>query len=201
VGYLQIRRTNRRLHFQKRQIESQAEDLRNINESLQKANIKIKQKNALIEEKNEDLTRLNNEKNHIIGILAHDLRNPLATAISMNEPIQSQHNELSEEQYEAGSIITRALRRMNEMINKILDIRAIETKKLNLDIQRTNMFFVIQQVCELFRDRFAKRRSSVSSIYAQKKPMPISILPIWFRYLKTSSPMPLNFHFPAVLLP
>jgi signal transduction histidine kinase len=158
VGYLQIRRTNRRLHFQKRQIESQAEDLRNINESLQKANIKIKQKNALIEEKNEDLTRLNNEKNHIIGILAHDLRNPLATAISMNEPIQSQHNELSEEQYEAGSIITRALRRMNEMINKILDIRAIETKKLNLDIQRTNMFFVIQQVCELFRDRFAKKK-------------------------------------------
>jgi signal transduction histidine kinase len=109
--------------------DSQAEDLRNINESLQKANIKIKQKNALIEEKNEDLTRLNNEKNHI-SILAHDLRNPLATAISMNEPIQSQHNELSEEQYEAGSIIRAS---SESRIQQISKSREVHDKNCNGD--------------------------------------------------------------------
>lgn len=112
-------------------------------ENLKKANASISRQNALIEQQNHALVNLNEEKNNLIGILAHDLRNPLATAMSMTELVRFKKENLSAEQQQASLIIWRGLNRMNDMISKILDVKAIESQNLNLEM-------VPMQVIELW---------------------------------------------------
>ncbi|MCK5369174.1 MAG: GAF domain-containing sensor histidine kinase, partial [Cyclobacteriaceae bacterium] len=106
--------------------------------SLKRANKSIGEQNKLIEDQYQQLVSINREKNNLINILAHDLRNPLATAMSMTELVRYEKGNLSAEQYQASEIIWRGLNRMNDMITKILDIKAVESQKINLDLEIIN---------------------------------------------------------------
>jgi len=120
-------------------------------QNLQKANKSIGEQNKLIEEQNQQLLSINEEKNNLMRILAHDLRNPLATAMSMTELVRYEKENLSAEQYHASEIIWRGLNRMNDMISKILDIKAVESQKVNLDLEILNCNELINPVEKLFR--------------------------------------------------
>jgi signal transduction histidine kinase len=111
--------------------------------SLIEANKSIKEQHELIEEQYQQLLNINEEKNNLMRILAHDLRNPLATAMSMTELVRFEKENLSAEQYQASEIIWRGLNRMNEMIRKILDIKAAETQKILLDWDQVNVNEII----------------------------------------------------------
>jgi len=104
-----------------------------------------------IEAKNTELLELNNEKNHLIGIVAHDLRNPLTSALTIGGILKSDE-QLTDEQREYTEHILNAMGRMNEMVGRILDIKAIESNSLELDLQRTNLAEVLNEVHESFKD-------------------------------------------------
>lgn len=118
--------------------------------SLRRANKSIGEQNKLIEDQNQELVNINQEKNNLINILAHDLRNPLATAMSMTELVRYEKEKLSAEQYQASEIIWRGLNRMNDMIRKILDIKAVESKKINLDLETLNTNELIRPLERIF---------------------------------------------------
>ncbi len=121
--------------------------------NLKSANKSIRKQNALIEEQYHELLSINEEKNNLINILAHDLRNPLATAMSMTELVRFERNNLSAEQYQASEIIWRGLTRMNDMISKILDIKAIESQKINLDFEVLDVRELLVPVEKLFETK------------------------------------------------
>lgn len=114
--------------------------------SLKRANKNIGQQNKLIEEQYQQLVSINEEKNNLINILAHDLRNPLATAMSMTELVLFEKENLSVDQHQASEIIWRGLTRMNDMIRKILDIKAIESQKIVLDFESLNIAEVVDSL-------------------------------------------------------
>ena len=107
----------------------------------------LEQKKELEKQKS-DLESLNEEKNHLIGIVAHDLRNPLTSALSMISYLNAEPDKMSEEQLESAKIMESSLNRMNYMVDKILDIRAIESKKLNMDLRRTDLAALIGNIIE-----------------------------------------------------
>jgi len=119
--------------------------------SLIQANKNIKEKNELIEKQNQQLLSINEEKNNLMRILAHDLRNPLSTAMSMVELVRFEKENLSAEQYQASEIIWRGLNRMNEMIRKILDVKAAESQKILLDWDQVNVNETLASLEESFR--------------------------------------------------
>ena len=119
-------------------------------QSLQKANKNIGKQNKLIEEQYKQLLSINEEKNNLMNILAHDLRNPLATAMSMTELVRYEKSNLSAEQYQASEIIWRGLNRMDDMIRKILDIKAVESHQVNLDFDIYDANDLIQPLERLF---------------------------------------------------
>jgi signal transduction histidine kinase len=114
-------------------------ELERQSKNLIKANRNIKEQNKLIEEQYQQLLIINEEKNNLMKILAHDLRNPLATAMSMTELVRYQRGNLSAEQYQASEIIWRGLNRMNDMIRKILDIKAAESQNVLLEFGQINV--------------------------------------------------------------
>lgn len=105
-AFIRIRKSNRQLLGQKRKIESQQEDIQRKNDQLINRNAK--------------LVALNEEKNYLVSILAHDLRGPL-TGIMGYSGLLSKGAVLEEKDKQKYlESINGSAHRMNKMINKIL---------------------------------------------------------------------------------
>ncbi len=142
-------------------------------QNLRAANQNIRKQNAIIEKQNDELISINKEKNHLIGILAHDLRNPLSMAMSMTELVQYQRQRLSAEQDQALEIIWKALQRMNEMIMKILDVKAIESKKLNIEVEVLDIPDIFDRLHKHFQQE--AERKNIRLIFDEPDSCPLVV--------------------------
>jgi signal transduction histidine kinase/ligand-binding sensor domain-containing protein len=122
-----------------KKIQEQSENLKKANEDISKKKLEIEKVNA-------ELLEINNEKNNLIGILAHDLRNPLTSSLSIASNLENNSSNLKDDFKDSISFLVNALNRMNNMIGKILDIRMIEQKKINLNCERIDFEKVLQEV-------------------------------------------------------
>lgn len=130
---------------------------------LQKANKDIKTQKEQIEQKNNELTELNNEKSHLIGIIAHDLRNPLTSTISITQYLKTKFQEKDfGEDLESINFMLNGLQRMNKMITKILDIGMIESKGINLQLERTNLKKLIEIVNINFNELLKQKQLTLN---------------------------------------
>ena len=98
-----------------------------------------------ITQKNEALMALNEEKNHLISIVAHDLGNPLANIKLYAQIIRRTAHNLTEKQAQHLEIITESTENMMRMINKILDVNAIEAGKINMNKEVTQLSSLLDE--------------------------------------------------------
>lgn len=75
---------------------------------------------------NQDLITLNEEKNHFLGIAAHDLKSPLQSILGLINLINIKNQNLTSEQLEYIGHIQRSCVNMQTLINNLLDINRIE---------------------------------------------------------------------------
>ncbi|RXQ97568.1 GAF domain-containing protein [Ancylomarina salipaludis] len=126
---------------------------------LQKANNNINLQKEEILNKNAELTELNNEKNHLIGIIAHDLKNPLTSTLTIAEYLKSQiKNSNHPEDVENIDFMLNALTRMNKMITRILDVKMIESKSINMQLEKTNLSRLLNIVNHNFKEKLDKKQ-------------------------------------------
>lgn len=107
-------------------------------------NKSLAEKNEQIQIQNLELNALNIEKNEMIGIVAHDLKNPLTSAMSISELFSSE--EITEDQKEYLSLITKSLNRMNGLVSKILEIKVLESTSLKTNYSKVDLKQVTDQV-------------------------------------------------------
>jgi len=138
-----------------RQIELQSED-------LIRANRNISKQKKQIELANSELIELNNEKNHLIGIVAHDLRNPLTSSLTIANNLSLHTDKHNETERKSLGFLVNALNRMNEMISKILDIRMIEQKKINVLCEKTDLGAIIMEVCNNMQESAKQKKISLN---------------------------------------
>ena len=119
-------------------------------EEIEKQHLNIKEQKKLLEEQNFDLINLNEEKNHLISVVVHGLRNPLTSSLCMVDLLKAEEQKLCNTHSEYATIIQRSLQRMNDMINQILDVNKIESKKFRLKLEKINLTKLIKQVHKNF---------------------------------------------------
>ncbi len=112
-----------------------------------KANKVLLDQQGIIARRNEQLQALNEEKNDLIKILAHDLRSPLSTIRGMSMVLGKAEN-LSEKEHQLTDYIVQSSEKMDAMIIKILDVDAIESGKHNLKIESFDVREAISSVME-----------------------------------------------------
>ncbi len=122
------------------------------NEALQKL---IEERTNALRKKNEELMSLNEEKNNLIGIVSHDLRNPLAQMMGLLSLIKTT-KQVDDEATTYLGLMKDTIMRLNNLVLKILDIDAIESKKINTKIESLN----ISEVIGVVADRFAKEAAA-----------------------------------------
>lgn len=94
---------------------------------------------------NERLVELNDEKNQFLGIASHDLKNPLNSIGLLGELLMA--GELTaEEVAEMGKRISSEARRTSQLIQKLLDVTAIESGKFNLKFGEVSLADALMQV-------------------------------------------------------
>ncbi len=115
--YYKNRQYTRLLLAQKEKIEAHEKDISQINKQLLN--------------RNKQLIAINDKKNNLVRILAHDLRSPLSQIISPAELLSSHSESLDEEDKALLFQIGEGARRINQMITKILDVDTLD-KQQNL---------------------------------------------------------------------
>jgi len=108
------------------------------------SNESLSEKNRQIEQQNLELNSLSEEKNELIGIVVHDLKNPLTSAISVADLFLQE--KITEDQGEYLSLIRKSLKRMNGLVAKILEIKVLESLSLQINYSLLNLKEVTQQV-------------------------------------------------------
>ena len=133
----------------------------------QKSEIEFQHQNILeqkteLEQRNIQLTKLNEEKNQLIGFVSHGLRNPLTSSLCVVDLFQQETENLHPDQMEYLRLIQNSLRRMNSLINQTLDIDIIELQRDNLKNERLNLADTVRQLEESFKYTLSLKKLNLS---------------------------------------
>ncbi len=137
VLFVQNRRKNRLLVRQNGQIEEQQQQLLN---------------------RNEQLLALNEEKNNLVKILAHDLRAPLSQIIMLADILGDATSALSEEDKNLLSRIGTSAGHLNQLIAKILDTDVLEGKSLKIMREQVDVAPFLHELIERYQPMAASKQ-------------------------------------------
>lgn len=112
---------------------------------------------------NAELLALNDIKNQFLGMAAHDLRNPLASILGYSEFLLDEEERLTPEQVEFIRIIDTSSRYMLELLDDLLDIARIESGKLGLNPEPTDLVGLI------------RKNIALNRVLAQKKGLALTL--------------------------
>ena len=143
------------------------EKIQEQKEKLTQANQNISRQKEEIEGSNKKLQDLNQEKSNIISIVAHDLKNPLTSALTMATILKNESNNLNEDQQHCIEIIEKSVNRMNDMISRLLDIKKIEDKITKLKLEKVNLERIIQDVNKNLLNEIHRKKIHLS-IFAEE---------------------------------
>jgi signal transduction histidine kinase/CheY-like chemotaxis protein len=102
--------------------------------------------------KNVELEKVNELKNRLLGMAAHDLRNPLGVIHSYAESLETEASAvLTPDQRELVTTIKESSEFMLRMVTDLLSVSAIEAGQLNLDRQPADLSLLIQRSVKLNR--------------------------------------------------
>ncbi|HSI15283.1 MAG TPA: HAMP domain-containing sensor histidine kinase [Chthoniobacter sp.] len=107
---------------------------------------------------NEELVHLNNEKTEFLGIAAHDLRNPLTAIIGHADLLQI---ETRGEAASSGRQISKAGRRMLELITDLLDANAIEEGRYASQVEPQDLRALVFAGLQHHTSAAERKRSTV----------------------------------------
>ncbi len=126
-------------------IQKQKNEIEEHNNSI------IEQKSEL-EKNNEQLMLLNDEKNRLISVVSHGLRNPLTSSLCVMDLLENDdESSLTPQQKEYLSVVHSGLRRMNSLINQTLDIDLIELQRDNMKPEVVSLNEMLEDLAESFK--------------------------------------------------
>jgi signal transduction histidine kinase len=161
---------NYNIEQNERTSSDQLNDLSRLNNELVNLQREMAKKNA-------ELERLNELKNQFLGMAAHDLRNPLGIIMSFAEFLEDETKDtLSAEHRKFLHIINTSAEFLLKMIEDLLDISKIESGKLSLNRELTDLIELAEKNITLNNALSAKKDISIQLNY-NKKPLILNIDP------------------------
>ncbi len=135
--------------------------------------IKLNRYKLEIVEKNKQLERLNIEKNELLGIAAHDLKNPIYSIAMLAKVIKNEKSLTKEEIEEFASDIITTSERMLVLISNLLDLNKIDLGQVILKPEEINLKELLFSIIEIYKDR--ARLKNIKINFHSDNDFPITI--------------------------
>ena len=95
--------------------------------------------------KNAELEKANRIKNQFLGMVVHDMRNPLSVILAYSKFLLNHEQSITEEKAQSFlEIIRSSADYMLNMVDELLNISEIEAGKLKLDFEQTDILTMVQ---------------------------------------------------------
>ncbi|MEY3219666.1 MAG: hypothetical protein RIT27_1023 [Pseudomonadota bacterium] len=108
--------------------------------------------NKEIELKNAQLVHLNQEKNELMGIVVHDLKNPLSAIKGLVDALQwSLENISKDELNEYLDMIQISAQQMFNLIENLLDMNKLDSGEVKATLQPTNIWLIILRIIKRYQ--------------------------------------------------
>ncbi|TWR24073.1 hypothetical protein FPZ43_18880 [Mucilaginibacter pallidiroseus] len=118
------------------------------NDQLKEQNKDINEKNNIIDRQYEQLRKLDDQKNSFINIAGHDLKNIVGQIIMSNNMLKEEDYRLSADQKEYSDFITEASEKMQYLLNKLMDVKEIESPEMKFNME---IFDINAEVIHVFK--------------------------------------------------
>jgi signal transduction histidine kinase len=118
------------------------------NDQLKGQNRDINEKNNIIDRQYEQLRKLDDQKNSFINIAGHDLKNLIGQIIMSNNMLKEEDYRLSNDQKEYTAFITESADKMQYMLNKLMDVKEIESAEMRFNME---IFDINQEVMHVYK--------------------------------------------------
>ena len=122
------------------------DDLRLAEELAQRAAMAIE--NARLFRASVHATQL---RDQVLGVVAHDLRNPLSTILMQASVLKRHGPEPERRSQKSAEVIQRAANRMNRLIQDLLDVALMEAGQLTIERSRLSAGGLIVEAVDMQR--------------------------------------------------
>ncbi|WMN11815.1 ATP-binding protein [Marivirga salinae] len=122
------------------------------NKQIEHQQRSIQSKNEQLYNRNLQLTSLNEEKNNLVKILAHDLRSPINQITGLLDILKLSHKNFNNEDENIIHQAQDSAQRLNQMITKILDFDALEGNRMKVmreEIDVRDLFDKVEKELEV----------------------------------------------------
>lgn len=143
-----------RMISQNKEITSQLE-LEKTNFQLQVQRDQIEQQNMVIIMQNTELQRMNEQKNTFINIAGHDIKNILGGIMMPSEMLDTNNENFTAEQKELAGFIRQSGERMGYLLNKLLDLKEIQSPEINFNFEIINVTKEVRETLIAVREKAA----------------------------------------------
>ncbi len=164
----QIQAQNEELQAQNEEIQAQSEEVQAQNEELQAQGEEIRAQNEQLAEQAEHLHRhaallaeADQRKTEFLGLLAHELRNPMA-GISNSLFVLSRPGLDGQQAATAQAIIGRQTRQLNRLIDDLLDVTRVTRGKVKLKTETLDLVDVVRDCLDDHRATFDKAKLALT---------------------------------------
>lgn len=127
------------------------EDAVQQNTELIRVNRELAEAQARLTERNARLEQLNMQKNVLLGMAAHDLRNPLSTVLGYSRFLLSKPEELGQQAQKYVGNIEGSTTFMLALVEDLLDVSALESGQLNLSPETLDLRWQLRSAVELYQ--------------------------------------------------
>jgi len=120
--------------------------LKVLNERILERNVEIIQQHDQLDQLNKSLVAINEDKNKILAIVAHDLRNPLQVIKGFISMVKVKKGSVLGEEEEFLDFALQGTERLNATISELLDVSALESRKIDVRPEEINVTTLIDQL-------------------------------------------------------
>jgi len=116
-----------------------------------------------LEEQNFDLTKLNEDKNHLISVMVHQIKNPLTSSLCLAELLKDKEYNSDKTIIESLDVISKSLKRINNLVTDVLDIDAIESRVYELKYEKLDLGEILHELLENYNVLFDQKNIRMES--------------------------------------
>lgn len=150
-------------------------DVEHLRRNLVQLNNEFSNLTRELQKTNAELVNLNNHKNQLLGMAAHDLRNPIGAILNLSDfLLEETASTLLPEQRQFLTLIHSSSRFMLNLLDDLLDLAKIEAGKLELNIQPSDLLLLIKNCVSLNQVLADKKRIRIQVHHYEGLP-PVSL--------------------------